>query len=313
MPDSCQKKYWKHINFMDKIVRHHCSWITVNKLCNMDCFWCYDRYGEKAGFNMHRDLMFDLIDLCSEGGVRKIVFLGGEPTIYPFLSDGLKRCKEKGMLSEITTNGLLLSDKAHLDNLLQANLDSVMLSLKGINRENYYRTTGKDCFDSIVKAVENLSRCGIKFGLSAMLTTSFIEHLDDLMELLSEKGAQLIVFSFLKEPQSAECDHAFFEANSQKILLPMLYNKLKTVSAAKPMKWFVECCYPITGLEKGSEAFFEGRFHYSCKNNNVAPLAFDILGRLLYCNTLPDITYGQYGVNFKTYEQMQHYIRQTIG
>lgn len=298
---------------MDDIVRHDCSWITVNRLCNMDCFWCYDQYREKSSLNMRRDLMFNLIDLCSEGGVKKIVFIGGEPTIYPFLSDGLKRCKEKGMLSEITTNGLLLSDKTHLDNLLLANLDSVMLSLKGCNRDDYYHTTGKDCFDSIIRTIENLARCGIKFGLSAMLTASFIEHLDDLMMLLSEKGTQLIVFSFLKKPQATGCDQTFFEANRPEILLPMFYDKLKTVAVAKSMKWFIECCYPITELEKGSKSFFEGRFHYSCKNHFVAPLVFDTLGRLLYCNTLPDITYGQYGVNFKTYEQMQQFIRKTIG
>ena len=262
---------------------------------------------------MHKDLMFDLIDLCGEGGVKKVVFLGGEPLIYPFLSDGLKRCKENGMLSEITTNGRLLSDKTLLDNLLQAGLDSVMLSLKGSNRENYIHTTGKDCFDSIVKAIENLSGCGIKFGLSAVLTASFIEHLDELMGLLSEKGARLIVFSFLKEPQGAESDRTFFDANSPEILLPMFYDKLKSVVAAKTMKWLIECCYPITELEKRSKSFFEGRFHYSCKNHIVAPLAFDTFGRLLYCNTLPDITYGQYGVNFKTYEQMRQFIRQTIG
>lgn len=279
----------------------------------MDCFWCYDRYGDKAGLNMSRDLMFDLIDLCSEGGVKKVVFIGGEPTIYPFLSDGIKRCKEKGMLSEITTNGLLLSDKPHLNSLLQTDLDSIMLSLKGSNRENYSFTTGKDCFDSIIKAIENISGCGIKFGVSAILTASFIDHIDDLMELLSKKEVRLIVFSFLKEPHAAECDRAFFEANSPEILLPMFYDKLKTVTVAKTMKWLIECCYPITKLKKGSESFFEGRFHYSCKNHLVAPLAFDTLGRLLYCNTLPDITYGQYGVNFKTYEQMQQYIQQTIG
>ncbi|MCR4848510.1 MAG: radical SAM protein [Bacteroidales bacterium] len=298
---------------MDEIVRHYCSWITVNRLCNMDCFWCYDRYGEKAELNMHKDLLFDLIDMCGEGGVKKVVFLGGEPLIYPYLSDGLKRCKEKGMLAEITTNGLLLSDKTHLDALLQAGLDSVMLSLKGSNRDNYIHTTGIDCFDSIVKAIDNLSGCGIKFGLSAVLTASFIEHLDDLMELLSEKGARLIVFSFLKEPQGAECDRAFFEANSPEILLPMFYDKLKTVAAAKTMKWLVECCCPITELEKEIEYFFDGRFHCSCKNHKLVPLAFDTFGRLLYCNTLPDITYGQYGVDFKTYEQMQQFIRQNIG
>ena len=59
MPDSYQKRYWKHIEFMDEIIRHYCSWITVNRLCNMDCFWCYDRHGEKASLNMHKDLMFD--------------------------------------------------------------------------------------------------------------------------------------------------------------------------------------------------------------------------------------------------------------
>ena len=64
------------------------TWLILTTNCNNHCEWCY------AESYRHQNIDFDLIgfekiiDFLKELGCQKIVFVGGEPTLYPYLIDG---------------------------------------------------------------------------------------------------------------------------------------------------------------------------------------------------------------------------------
>ncbi|MBR6869584.1 MAG: radical SAM protein [Bacteroidales bacterium] len=286
------------------------AWITVNRQCNLRCSWCYVGFDGKAGPpSMDRLLLHELIDLCADGGTRKIVFIGGEPTVYPYLLEGIQHCRKRSLHTEITTNGVRLADPSFVDELVEAGLDSVMISLKGSDREGFKKTTGKDAFHAVVAALKTVSASILRLNVSAVLTTAFVNHLETITPTLAECGVKKIVFSFLKE--FGEDDAAFLSENSPDIIFPLLYTKvLSSASTFAQLDWCIESCIPVFGWEELFDGFFKGRFHHSCQRAKNAPLSFDTAGRLLYCNALPRLYYGLYGTDFSDYEQLSRYLRQ---
>lgn len=291
---------------------YYCTWITVNRKCNLSSQWCYarDYVITNNSVDMSLELMYNLIDLCSSCSVKKIIFIGGEPTLYPYLIDGIKHCKELSITAEIVTNGIALSNKSFVERLYHAGLSSVVLSIKGSNREDFYDTTGSDTFPLIQESIENLNSVGLKCVISAVLTSSFISHIEDVFKMLIQNNIKKIVFSFLKEFGSDNDNQTYYSSNLPNVILEQLYYKMNQSNLTfNNIDWTIESCFPILGLSDEVEEFFANRFHYSCMHLKNAPLVFDSLGNLLACNAYPNLTYGKYGIDFVTHEELLNYLK----
>ena len=285
------------------------AWITVNRLCNLRCSWCYVGFDGKVGPpSMDRVLLHNLIDLCADGGIKKIIFIGGEPSVYPYLMEGIRHCSRRSLNTEITTNGIRLANGPFVNKLVDAGLGSVMISLKGSDRKGFEQTTGKDAFNAVVSALKTVSSSDLKLNVSAVLTTPFVNRLETLAEILADCAVKKIVFSFLKE--FGEEDASFLAENSPEVILPLLHDKLlSSAPAFTHLDWCIETCLPLFEQEKMFDGFFKGRFHHSCQGARNAPLSFDTAGRLLYCNALPRLSHGLYGTDFTDYEQLTKLLR----
>lgn len=294
----------------DFFYNNKCAWITVNRYCNLDCFWCYAQVVKQVESNMPKDLLFKIIDICAEGGIKKIVFIGGEPTLYPFLFDAILYCKHKSIRSEITTNGLKLSNRHFVSLLAKAGLDSVIISMKGSHREDYIQTTGHDGFDSIMLALDILSYYKINYGLSAVLTSSLIEHLEILISKLKKHNVELLVFSFLTEFGYDEKSMLFYRQNAPDIVLKLLFDKINNnIISFEGIQWFIETCCHVMIQNSDIGLFFRDHFHCSCKKQGRPSLSFDTEGRILCCNNYPTISMGKYADDFMTFGELQRYAR----
>ena len=52
-----------------------------------------------------------VLDIMAESGTQKVTFVGGEPTLCPFLGSLIKRAKELGIVTMLVTNGSRLRTK----------------------------------------------------------------------------------------------------------------------------------------------------------------------------------------------------------
>lgn len=138
--------------------------IELSGSCNYKCKMCpHDEPGREPEFlrNLPFDLFTNIIDQAVELGVKNIRLHGsGEPTLYKRLVDAVQYCSDKNLNTLITTNGARLTPKLS-QQLCDAGLTELTVSVIGSNKESYLKWMGEDNFDLIrnnIKTYNDLSQ-----------------------------------------------------------------------------------------------------------------------------------------------------------
>lgn len=104
--------------------------------CNMRCRFCFATFLDVKQTvlpkgHLSKNQALAVTKALCESGVRKITFVGGEPTLCPWLIDMLQLAKQKGLTTMLVTNGSRLT----LEYLqqLKPELDWLCLSIDSLN------------------------------------------------------------------------------------------------------------------------------------------------------------------------------------
>lgn len=79
--------------------------IEFSRVCNFRCSYCYVDAGIECTNELSREEIKNVILQAKELGARKIIILGGEPSIYPHLVEMLRFLGQEGLEIEMFTNG----------------------------------------------------------------------------------------------------------------------------------------------------------------------------------------------------------------
>ncbi len=148
--------------------------IELSRLCNFRCPYCYASAKGDAATELDDAQLRDVIVQAQELGARKIIVLGGEPMLHPRLFSTLEFIHERGLESEMFTNGTGISArKARLLYELQVN---VALKMNTFDRRTQDMLAGHDgAYDIIHAALRNLTEAGYPGpGLRPFLAVSTI-------------------------------------------------------------------------------------------------------------------------------------------
>ncbi len=100
----------------------------VSAICNMDCKFCFANWRENRK-QLPLEKVKSIIDKLKEYGIEAINLTGGDPLLRNDIADICKYCKEKGIMTIISTNGIELMNKKEV---LQY-IDSINLPLDSFN------------------------------------------------------------------------------------------------------------------------------------------------------------------------------------
>ena len=141
-----QDRYGRTIDYMR---------VSVTDRCNLRCRYCMPDGIERV--DMKELLSYEEIAfVCAQAaalGLGSFRLTGGEPLVRKdcaVLAAMLKKAPGIRRVT-LTTNGVLLGE--HLDELLEAGLDAVNISLDTLDRAQYRQITGKDELDRVLAAV----------------------------------------------------------------------------------------------------------------------------------------------------------------
>jgi cyclic pyranopterin phosphate synthase len=138
--------------------------ISLTDRCNFRCVYCMPAIGMK--FQPRDELLTDeellrAVRLCARIGFTKLRLTGGEPTIRPHLVELVREMKSFPGIEEIsmTTNALLLSRMA--DDLKQAGLDRINVSLDTLDPDKFKTMTRGGRLDLVWAGLEAADAVGL--------------------------------------------------------------------------------------------------------------------------------------------------------
>lgn len=165
--------------------------ISVTDKCNLRCTYCMPKEGlqfipeEKL---LTKEEIVRVVSAMAELGVTKVRITGGEPLVRHDIVNIIKGVKSIPGIKEvcITTNGILLG--RYVEELVEAGLDRVNISLDTLRPEAYRSITRGGDLDKVLEAIELSIEKGLKVKLNAVIIKDFNEEdIFDLVEMSEKK------------------------------------------------------------------------------------------------------------------------------
>ena len=137
----------------------------------------------------------DLVDQLTAFKVFQVNIGGGEPFIRNDFPDLLTYCHVKGLVTCVSTNGILIDDGL-ARRLSVMDMLYLQVSLDGATAEVNDRIRGQGTFGQTLKGIECLARHEIPFSINTVLTRLNFSQLETMRALAGEVGADLRVSRF---------------------------------------------------------------------------------------------------------------------
>lgn len=132
--------------------------IEVTSVCNHSCIFCANSKSHIRAF-IDRDIAIKSLEEAYSLGTREVgLYSRGEPLLDKNIAEYVRIAKEVGFeYVYITSNGALLT-YSMAQNLVDAGLDSIKISMNAGTREKYELIHGRDDFDTVYENVSNLRK-----------------------------------------------------------------------------------------------------------------------------------------------------------
>jgi MoaA/NifB/PqqE/SkfB family radical SAM enzyme len=156
--------------------------------CNLKCSHCYinpDQHGREI---LSIDEIRAWLEVFSHKSRRaNVIFLGGEPTLHPQLSDAVRHARDLGYESvTIDTNGYLFHDI--LDRVSPDEVDFFSFSLDGPNPRVNDAIRGRGVYEKCVSGIQKARERGFRASLIYTVSAANIHELDNMPSLLVDLG-----------------------------------------------------------------------------------------------------------------------------
>ncbi len=165
------------------------SSIFLGNVCNQRCLYCdtpRDPQLQLAAEDARRR-----VDRMVELGLRRLMFIGGEPTVWRDLPAIIAHARARGIADVfIATNGLMLSYPDYLQRIVDAGLTGVELSCDDFDPESARLLAANDRADVLLeRAIENLvPRRELHLFFVAVITRLNRKHLPAYLDRLEALG-----------------------------------------------------------------------------------------------------------------------------
>ena len=165
--------------------------IEFSRICNFRCSYCYVPDRSQCSNELSREEIKDVILQAKALGARKIIILGGEPSIYPHLVEMIRFLGQEGLEIEMFTNGSGIDPD--LAAVLAEEKVRVVLKLNSRNEEIQDRLAGKKgAFQIINRALATLQQAGYPsadqfLAISTVICQQNIKELPAMWQWLREE------------------------------------------------------------------------------------------------------------------------------
>ena len=163
--------------------------------CNLHCVHCLSDAGVVLDDELTNPECLDLVDQLAALKVFQVNIGGGEPFLRDDFLDLLSYAHEKGLVTCVSTNGMVI-DNGLAKRLSKLKMLYLQVSLDGVTAEVNDTIRGKGTYRKILDAMDCLASQEVPFSINTVLTRLSFPQLDTLRQMAKEYGAELRVSRF---------------------------------------------------------------------------------------------------------------------
>ena len=282
--------------------------VTLTRKCNLRCNFCYAKKTEYMDTaTLEYENLKRIVDFCNEAKVKFIVFTGGEPTLYPYLIDGLQyiKSKENKMLPTIATNGIKLEDYEFCKSLIDNGIGYIDISLKGKDSKECCEIVGLDCYQQQLTAIHNLSSLPIEFTCSIVITEDNVHSLCESVRNAHTNGAKQFSFTFIIDNAKSDyIDESYLIKHSPFKLIEAFLAQVDELNTITE-EWWIEYSFPICVYTEKQLKILEGKMASPCQIHIENGITFDTDMNLIPCNMHFENMIGQLGSDFSSFTEFE--------
>ena len=165
--------------------------ISVIDRCNLRCVYCMPEEGVES--IPHEEILTyeEILRICetvSQLGIKKIKITGGEPLVRKDIVNLIRDIKNLDKIEQVTltTNGILLYDM--LDDLYDAGIDAINISLDTLKKDNFKQITRRDGLEKVLMAIDKAYNLGIRVKINCLAIRDFnINELADIANFAKDR------------------------------------------------------------------------------------------------------------------------------
>ncbi|MCU0631709.1 MAG: GTP 3',8-cyclase MoaA [Methanolinea sp.] len=228
--------------------------ISLTPACNLRCIYCHAEGEDQPKSPLSLEELTEIMRVAAKFEIRSVKFTGGEPCLRADLP-GIIRAVPDSMECSMTTNGTLLADIAQ--DLADAGLSRVNVSLDSLNHATYQKITGSDCLDEVLAGIDasiDAHLTPIKLNM-VLLKGINDQEVDDFIRFV--RGNRDLILQVIELMEFRDCTHhselrdleARLASNSQEILTRRMHHRKKycidgaEVEVVRPLHNTEFCAY----------------------------------------------------------------------
>lgn len=287
-------------------------WLTVNHGCNFRCKWCYaEDYGYDLDENMPLETAKRIVDIAADLGVAQISLVGGEPTLWPGLTELNKYCHAKGIFTALITNAYRFSDDDFADEYAKNPCDEVNVSIKAVSPEGFERLVGsRALFEKAMYGVERaLHIHGVSSASVVYNNLMSLQDLRDVAVAAHLLGVRNFTLSLCSATLSKGRASGGYMVRPDRLSLEIveiypflndLFEGRITLDLSMPL-----CIWPRQFVDT---LCMKKQIETTCCVYDRSGLVFDVDASVLPCNGMVGVQIAQLGTDFCDADSLQSFL-----
>ncbi len=172
------------------------SEIALTYRCQNRCFFCYASSPDRGRTvpEMSTDEVKLVLDkIVDQARVPTVSFTGGEPTLRPDLADLIAHARDRGLRTNLITNGIRCADDGYVTRLAEAGLNSAQVSIEAGDAANHDMVVDHPgAFERTLQGVRNLKAADVHTHTNTTINARNWQVLPALIDLLAEMGQEYL-------------------------------------------------------------------------------------------------------------------------
>lgn len=154
----------------------------LTHFCNAKCIFCSIKNKEISFSTINK--MKKIVDILKKNGILRLNLFGGEPFIYPDISELLKYASQQNFFISGVTNALSIEDKI-IEDIIKY-MDVIGISIHGLEKTHDKFIGVKNSFKHSIKIIKMLSEKNFPVGINMTITKKNYLELIPLVEFLQQ-------------------------------------------------------------------------------------------------------------------------------